>query len=68
MSNVPVAASNAKQRRVWRSRAVARCLGVGGTARKLFVRPRHSALVVVGPCPVEERCAGERPVSFGTIS
>ena len=29
------------------------------------VRTRHAALVVVDLCAVKERCAGERPLSFG---
>ena len=43
----------------------ARCLWGGDGARKLDARARCAALVVVGPCPMDGRCAVKKLLSFG---
>ena len=42
-----------------------RSLSLGGAALGLVARARRAALVVVGSCSIEGRCAGERRLSFG---
>ena len=66
--DVPAAVSNAKP-----ASRVLRCAGAPTIAAtreeaqhsSLLLRARLSALVVVGPCPLEGHCSGERPRSFG---
>ena len=64
--DVPAAASNAKPApRVSRAGALRSLSLGGGAALELAARARRAALVVVGLCPTEGHCAGERPLSFG---
>ena len=65
--DVPAAASSAKPapRATQRRRTCALSVWGGGAARELATCARRAALVVLGRHCVEERCAGERPLSFG---
>ena len=58
------AASNEQPAFAWRTqvRHCVGCLWEGGAARALAARARRAALVVIGRCPMEGHCSGEKPL------
>ena len=66
-SDVPAAASNAKQaaRLTWHRRYCTLSLSGEGAARVLAARARNIARVVVAPRTIQGHCTSERPVSYG---